>query len=160
MTPLIIYYLSNALSSYSIAYSTQNKTDLETAIYRRNSIRANCSKLLVHKIWNTLDKNNSTADAVQVKANLLEQLYDQLQFRQVRATQTLAYGKLQLIAFMTFELSLVTLEWAFAAVGKRTWLWSYYEYSSSHTRHICMGVRQCGKVWFELVWEFDLKIEK
>ena len=36
---------------------------------------------------------------------------------------------LQISTFITLELALVTLEWAFAAVGKLDWLVSYSEYS-------------------------------
>ena len=45
------------------------------------------------------------------------------------------------IASITLELALVTLEWAFSAVGKLVWLGGYSKYISTRTRRTCMGVR-------------------
>ena len=64
------------------------------------------------------DESNSTASAVQVEANLQERLSDRLPLRQERLAETLAYGEIQRIAFVTPELALVTVEWALAAVAQ------------------------------------------
>ena len=62
------------------------------------------------------NKSISMAGAVQVEANLQEQLSDHLHFRQPWTVEMLTYGKMQHIAIITLELALVTLEWAFVAV--------------------------------------------
>ena len=61
---------------------------------------------------------------------------------------------LQIFAFSTLELALVTLEWAFATVGKIVWLGSYFEYSSTRARHTCTSICHCGKVSIRI---FDLR---
>ena len=81
-------------------------------------------------VWCLRYKSNSTAGAVQVEANLQEQL-----------NVLLAILFAANIAFVTLELALVTLKWTFAAIGKLVWLGSYSEYSSTRTRHTCIGVR-------------------
>ena len=42
------------------------------------------------------------------------------------------------------EFAFVTLEWAFAAVGKLVWLGSYSMFSSTRTHHTYMGIQRCG----------------
>ena len=92
-------------------------------------------------------KSNWTEGAVQVEANSQERLSDYLHFRLERAAEMPTYGEMQRIAFITFELALVTLEWTIAAAGKLFfWLGSYFAYSSTRTRHTCTGVRHCWKV--------------
>ena len=70
---------------------------------------------LVAKIDN---KSNSTAGAVEVEANLQEQDSDHLHFIREWAAETLTCGEMQRIAFITLELARVTLQLAFAYVGK------------------------------------------
>ena len=64
------------------------------------------------------NKINLTAGEVEVEANLQKQISDHSYFRPERATETLTNGEIQRITFIILELAIVTLQWAFAAVGK------------------------------------------
>ena len=52
----------------------------------------------------------------QMESNLQGKVSDHLHFRHASAVETLTYGEMQRIAFITLEFARVTLEWAFAAV--------------------------------------------
>ena len=72
----------------------------------------------------------------QVEAILQEQLSDVLHFTQERPAQTLAYGGMQRIAFITIEFALVKLAWAFTT-GK------VYIRIFTHSSHLNL----CSRLW-------------
>ena len=61
------------------------------------------------------------AGAAQAAENLQQKLSDHFHFRQESRAEMLTYVERQRITFIQLELTLVTLEWAFDAVGKRSY---------------------------------------